>query len=242
MAVPWLAGPLTLVLAGGTAVAVRRTAPVAWAWAAMVPAGALATVRWVSGVRPFDEGGACVALGAPRLTWSIVEAAVVLAAFTALALGLRTRRTSVGMRRPARPAVSLAVAGFGVLAVGGLVVASVVNGGVPGPSEAEPSVPAFVAAALVGGFAVATAEELAFRGVMQHWLARTTGEWPAVLVQAVAYGLWVAGVGWGPAWGVAAVAAGLVAGILTARTNSILVAWLWHAGIAVALMAAMLCA
>jgi membrane protease YdiL (CAAX protease family) len=145
------------------------------------------------------------------------------------------------MRMPARAAVSQAVAGFGALAIGGIVILSIVNRGLPGPAGPEPSLLGYVAAVLLGGVAIATAEELAFRGVLQHWLARTTGEWPAVIVQAVAYGLWVTAVGWGPVFGIVAAAAGLVAGAITARTNSILVAWAWHAGVAVALMAAMLC-
>src|SRR6187455_3651880 len=73
MAVPWLAGPATLVLAGGVAVAVGRSAPVAWAWAAMVPAAALAAVRAFSGVEPFDAAATCDAFGAPRVTWALAE-------------------------------------------------------------------------------------------------------------------------------------------------------------------------
>ncbi len=93
----------------------------------------------------------------------------------------------------------------------------------------------------LGAAAIALAEELAFRGVVQHWLARTTGEWPAVVVQGVAYGLWVAAVGWGPLVGILAVGAGLVAGVITMRTNSILTVLAWHAGIAVPLFAVMVC-
>ena len=72
-------------------------------------------------------------------------------------------------------------------------------------------------------------------------LGRTTGEWPAVVVQGVAYGLWVAAVGWGPLVGILAVCAGLVAGVITMRTNSILTVLAWHAGIAVPLFAVMVC-
>lgn len=242
MAVPWAAGLVALVLAGGASVGIGRKAPVAWAWAAMVPAAALAAVRAFSGVLPaLGASTVCRAFDDPHVPWALAEAAAVLATFTALAIGLGTRRASVGMRRPARAAVSMAVTGFGVLAIGGLVVVSIANRGLPGPDGADPTTATFVAAVLLGAVAIATAEELAFRGVLQHWLARTTGEWAAVFVQAVAYGIWVAAVGWGPVFGVFAAAAGLVAGALTARTNSILVAWAWHAGVAVALLAGMLC-
>jgi membrane protease YdiL (CAAX protease family) len=241
MGVPSLAGPVTVVLAAGAAIAIGRSAPVAWAWAAVVPAGALATARAFSGIVPSVAAAACEASGSPRVTWAVAEALVVLATFTALAIGLRTRRASVGVRMPARSAVRLAAGGFGILGIGSVVAVSAVRGAIPGPTGADPSTAAFVAAVLVGAAAIALAEELAFRGVLQDWLARTVGEAPAIVVQAAAYGVWVAAVGWGPVLGLVAAAAGVVAGVVTARTSSILVVLAWHAAIAVGLLAAMLC-
>ena len=189
MAIPPAAAVSTVVLAAGALVAARRDAPVAWAWAAMVPASALATVRWASGVVPADLAAACDPSGPPRVAWAVVEAVVVLATFTALAVLLRTRRASVGLRHPARRAVRDAILGFGAFAIGGLVVVSILRGEVPGATTADPWTAQAVLAILVGAAAISLAEELAFRGVVQHWLARTTGEWPAVAVQGVAYGL-----------------------------------------------------
>ena len=240
MAIPPFAAVATAILAGGAVVAARRGAPVAWAWAAMVPASALATVRWISGIVPADLAAACDPSGPPRVAWAVVEAAVVLGTFTALAVLLRTRRASVGLRRPARRAVRNAVLGFGAFAIGGLVTVSILRGGIPGPADGG-SPGAWVLVVGLGAAAIALAEELAFRGVVQHWLARTTGEAPAVVVQGVAYGLWVAAVGWGPVLGILAVGAGLVAGIITMRTNSILTVLAWHAGIAIPLLAVMVC-
>ncbi|HEY3335693.1 MAG TPA: CPBP family intramembrane glutamic endopeptidase [Candidatus Limnocylindrales bacterium] len=241
LAVPWLAGAGLVALTAGAAVGIARRAPVAWAWAGMVPAAALATVRAVSGVVPFDDHATCQAFGASRLPWSLAEALVVVASFTGLAVALRTRRASIGMRVPARFAVRLAIAGAGMLALAGLAAVAVLRG-VPGPADpADPAASSVLLAVLVGALAIATAEEIAFRGVLQHWLARTTGEAAAVLVQGVAYGMWVAAVGWGPAMGIAAAGAGIVAGLVTARTRSIVIAWAWHVGVAVPLLATMLC-
>jgi membrane protease YdiL (CAAX protease family) len=241
MAIPPFAAVATAVLAIGAFVAARREAPVAWAWAAMVPATALASIRWVSGVLPADFTARCDPSGPPRVAWAVAEAAVVLASFTALAVLLRTRRASVGLRRPARRAVRNAIIGFGAFAIGGLVVVSILRGGVPVPPGDGSSRATFVVTVLLGAAAIAFAEELAFRGVVQHWLARTTGEWPAIVVQGVGYGLWVAAVGWGPLVGVFAVGAGLIAGVITMRTNSILTVLAWHAGIAAPLLAGMVC-
>jgi membrane protease YdiL (CAAX protease family) len=241
MAIPAFAAVATVVLAIGAVIAVRRDAPVAWAWAAMVPATALATVRWFSGVLPADLAATCDPAGPPRIAWAVVEAIVVLGTFTALAVLVRTRRASVGLRRPARRAVRDAILGFGAFAIGGLVIVSILRGGLPVPAGGGSSTATFIVSVLLGAASIALAEELAFRGVVQHWLARTTGEWPAVVVQGVAYGLWVAAVGWGPLVGILAVGSGVVAGVITMRTNSILTVLAWHAGIAVPLLAVMVC-
>jgi membrane protease YdiL (CAAX protease family) len=190
---------------------------------------------------PVGATAVCEAFGAPRVAWAVVEAVVVVAAFTALAIALRTRRASIGLRRPARRAVRDAIAGFGAIAIGGLIIVSILNGGLPGPTDGDPSAMQLVLSVIVGAFAIAIAEEVAFRSVLQHWLARTTGEWPAVAVQAIAYGVWVTAAGWGPLFGIAAGAAGLAAGAITVRTNSILTVLAWHAGIAVPLFAVLLC-
>ena len=197
------------------------SAPVAWAWAAMVPAGALATTRAFSAILPTDAGAACEAFGAPRVAWAVAEALVVLVTFTALAVALRTRRASVGLRRPPGGRSPRRV-GFGALAVGERGRVSVLGRSVPGPGAGgDPSTAAFVTAVLLGAAAIALAEELAFRGVLQHWLTRTVGECAGGRRPGRRVWLWVAAVGWGPLSASLAAAAGLVAGVITrARTRS----------------------
>ena len=238
--VPSLAGPAAAVLVAGAVVAIGRRVPVAWAWAAMVPAALLAMVRAFSGVMPFGSTS-CAAFASPAFAWAVGEAAVVVVAFTLLAVGLRTRRSSIALRGGARSTLRLAAGGFVAAVIGGLIVVSVARGAIPGPVGEEPPLGAFVAAVVLGALAVAVAEEVAFRGVMQHWLSRTIDEVPAIAVQAAVYGVWVAAIGWGPLLGAVAVAAGLVAGVLAMRTNSLLVPIAWHWGIAIPLLAAMLC-
>ena len=188
----------------------------------MVPATALATVRWVLGrrspptslrpaIRPARRGS--------RGPSSRRSSSWARSRRWRSCCARGGRASGSGGRRGARSATrSSASAAF---AIGGLVVVSILRGGIPGPAAGGSAV-SYVLLVLLGAAAIALAEELAFRGVVQHWLARTTGEWPAVVVQGVAYGLWVAAVGWGPLVGVLAVGAGLVAGVITMRTNSIL--------------------
>jgi membrane protease YdiL (CAAX protease family) len=86
----------------------------------------------------------------------------------------------------------------------------------------------FLLPAVVFAVAVATAEEVAWRGAMQGWLAKTLGPWVAVLAQSVLYGIaWGVLLGW-PLGGLLAGAGGLVLGATVVRTRTIAVALAWH--------------
>ena len=70
----------------------------------------------------------------------------------------------------------------------------------------------FVLPSVAFAIAIAVSEEVAWRGAMQGWLAKTLGPWIAVLLQAGVYGF-----AWGvllgsPLLGVLAGAAGMVLG------------------------------
>ena len=87
----------------------------------------------------------------------------------------------------------------------------------------------FVVPALVFALSLATAEEVAWRGALQGWLARSLGPWVAVLTQASLYGVsWGVGLG-SPLGGIAAGAAGLALGATVVRSRSLAVALAWHA-------------
>ena len=150
------------------------------------------------GLRPVRP--ACGSPGA------LVEAVVVLATFTGArdpaAHASGERRAPPG-RHGARSATRSS--GSGGSRSAGSSSSRSSGGRCPGRPPRTRGRSQAVLAVLVGAAAISLAEELAFRGVVQHWLGRTTGEWPAVVVQGVAYGLWVAAVGWGPAIGIVAV-------------------------------------
>lgn len=85
---------------------------------------------------------------------------------------------------------------------------------------------AIVAVALAAVVVAPVAEEFFFRRVLQGWLEKVWGAWPAILVSAVIFGLAHLGhgLGWIPLMGF-----GVVAGYLTCQTGSILPAIVLHA-------------
>ncbi|MFN5755802.1 MAG: lysostaphin resistance A-like protein [Planctomycetia bacterium] len=85
---------------------------------------------------------------------------------------------------------------------------------------------AILAVTLAAVVVAPVAEEFFFRRVLQGWLEKVWGPWPAILTSAVIFGLAHLGhgLGWIPLMGF-----GLVAGVLTRQTGSILPAIVLHA-------------
>ena len=107
------------VLAGlvfGVAVAIRRDAPVRWAWAAPIPVAV--SLCWgllpVPAVSP--SGADCASITSPTAVWRTAEAGVVIGAVAILAWALRSRpvdlRRDLLLRMPARAVVRWSIIGF----------------------------------------------------------------------------------------------------------------------------------
>ena len=228
--------PLTrpLVLAGlvaGVAVAMRREAPVRWAWAAPIPVAV--SLCWGLLPAPLADpsGGDCTNLASPPALWRVAEAALALASLAVLGYVLRARASELGLRWPARSVVQLALAGALILGPIGLLL---------GPGLAQPffgsmaldlSRPAFLLPALLFVMANGVMEELAYRGALLAWTSRVTGTWLAALGQAVVFGLAHGGadVAGSPVVLMLALAlGGFLAGVIALRTRSLLVPIAWH--------------
>jgi membrane protease YdiL (CAAX protease family) len=85
---------------------------------------------------------------------------------------------------------------------------------------------AILAVTLAAVVVAPVAEEFFFRRVLQGWLEKVWGAWPAILVSAVLFG--IAHLGHGLGW-IPLVGFGVVAGYLTCQTGSILPAIVLHA-------------
>ena len=225
---PGLAGVFLVVLTGGVAVAVGRRVPVAWSWAAMVPAAAIATLRAFGPAATAWEEAACTLPSSPAVLWAVAEAALIIAATAALAMVLHAKTGDLALRRPPAYAVRWAALGAAAILGGGLVGVILLVGPLFGAPDVDLGGLAFLLPASVFAVALAVSEELAWRGALQGWLGKALGPWVAALAQAGVYGIaWGVALG-SPVGGVLAAAAGLLLGATVVRTRSLLVPLAWH--------------
>lgn len=239
------ARPFVLVaLVAGVAVAIRRGAPVRWAWAAPIPVAV--NLCWGLLTAPLANplGGDCTDLDSPPAVWRATEAALALGSLVLLAYVLRARRSDLWLRWPARAVVRLAALGALVLGPIGLLVGALVAQPFFGEFELDLSRPGFLLPALVFALANGVMEELSYRGALLGWTSRVTGTWLAVIGQAIVFGLAHGGadVGGSPLVLMLALGAGgFVAGVITVRTRSLLVPIAWHVALDLPLYAYLAC-
>ena len=221
-AVPAWRPSMLLVLAVGTAIAIRREAPVRWTWAGSVPVAV--SLLWGTLAAPVVAAGLgdCETPASPVATWRALGAVVVLVALAIVALALRAVPASLYLRWPARAWIRWAVIGF--LAAGPIAL-------IVGPYLARPFFGdvsyVILAGALVPAliFAVSNGvmEELIYRGALMSWSGRVVGIWPALVGQAVVFGLAHSGtdvIGLQVPLMLAMGLGGLLAGLVTIRTGS----------------------
>lgn len=229
VALPSFAGLCLLALVGGVAVAAGRKVPVAWAWAAAVPAAAITTLRSFGPAAAAWSSPACSGVLAAPVPWVVAEAVLVVAVTVALAGILGARGVDLGARRPPKYALRWAVTGGVVILVGGLAVVILLAQPVFGLPATDLGGLGFVLPSLIFAVSLAVAEEVAWRGALQGWLARTLGPWIAVLLASAVYGIaWGVGLG-SPIGGLLAGAVGMILGATVVRTRSLAVALAWHA-------------
>jgi membrane protease YdiL (CAAX protease family) len=247
--VPPIRITVLIVLATGAAVAVSRDAPVRWTWAGAVPVAV--SLFWGTLGAPLAAAdlGDCANPASPVATWRALEAVVVLVSLAIVALVLRAVPASLYLRMPAR---RWAARHWPVLAVLGFLVAGPVALLV-GPYLARPFFGdvsyLIVAGALVPAliFAVSNGvmEELVYRGALMSWSGRVMGIGPALVGQAVVFGLAHSGtdvIGFQFPLMLAMGLGGLFAGLITIRTRSLLIPIAIHIGLDIPIYFAFACA
>lgn len=244
-AIPILRLPVLVALAAGTAVAINRDATVRWTWAAGIPVAI--SLAW--GVLPTPvaaaDGADCGALSSPIAIWRLAEAAVVLASLAVLAATLKAGRTSLALRMPNRAVVRWSMLGFLVAGPLALLLGPLLARPFFGDVGYDITVVGAIVPALVFAVANGSMEELAYRGALLGWSARVIGVWPAVVGQAVVFGLAHSGadvVGNGVPLMLALGVGGLIAGVITIRTRSLLLPMAIHIGLDIPIYYAFACA
>jgi membrane protease YdiL (CAAX protease family) len=212
-------------LVAGIVITVRRDTSDKWAWAATIPIGV--ALCWGLLPTPIaDPAGAdCANPLSPPAAWRVGESALVLASIGILAWRLGTPLPTLGFRRPSRPVVWLSVGGFVVFGPLALLLGAVLARPFFGTFSLDLGQPGAIVPALLFAVSNGVMEEIAYRGAFLTWMARVSGVWPAVVAQAVLFGLAHGGpdfVG-SPLPVMAAMTAGaLLAAIIAIRTRSLL--------------------
>ena len=157
----------------------------------------------------------------PVAVWRAAEAVVVLAALAILAQVLGAPRTSLFLRWPEPPIVRWSIIGFLVAGPVALVVGPILARPFVGEIRYDVTIIGAVVPALPFAIANGTMEELAYCGALLGWSSRVMGVAPAVVGQAVVFGLAHSGsdvVGNNVPLMVALGVGGLIAGIIAVRT------------------------
>jgi CAAX amino terminal protease family. len=243
-ALPLFRIPALVVLVAGTGVAIARGAPGRWAWAAAVPvAVSLAWGIWSAPVAAPD-GTDCANPWSPVATWRALQAIVVLASLGALARSLGATRSSLLLRWPSRAVVRWSILGFALSGPLALVLGPLAARPFFGEVGYDVAVVGALIPALVFAMANGTMEELIYRGALMGWSARVMGVGPALVGQAVVFGLAHSGsdvLGNGVPLSIALGIGGLMAGIVALRTRSLLLPMAVHIGLDIPIYYAFAC-
>jgi membrane protease YdiL (CAAX protease family) len=248
-AVP-IARPFVLaVLVGGVAVAIRRDAPVRWAWAAPIPVAV--SLCWaLLPVPPVSPSGAdCASITSPTAVWRAAEAGVVIGTLAVLGWALRVRpadlRRDLLLRMPARWVVRWSIVLFLVAGPIALVVGPILARPFFGEITYDVTMVGAIAPALLFAVANGSMEELVYRGALLGWSARVIGVPAAVVGQALVFGVAHSGadVTGSPLVLMAALGlGGLIAGVIAVRTRSLLLPMAVHIGLDIPIYYAFACA
>lgn len=242
-ALPELRLAMLLGLATGTVIATVRQAPVRWAWAAAVPVALSLLWGGLPAPTAATDGSDCANPMSPVATWRALEALVVLGALAGSGFALKATPASLSLRWPARRWVRWAIVGFLVSGPVALIA---------GPHLARPFfgdvgyelVVGAIGPALVFAAANGVMEEAIYRGALLGWSAKVVGIGPAVVGQAIVFGVAHSGsdvIGLQLPLMLALGVGGLLAGIIAVRTRSLLIPVAVHVGLDIPIYFAIAC-
>jgi membrane protease YdiL (CAAX protease family) len=176
--------------------------------------------------------------------WRAAEAVVVLGVLAALAVLLGATRGSLSLRWPARRWIRWAAVGFLVTGPVALLIGPLVARPFFGEVAYDVTVVGAVVPALVFAIANGVMEELIYRGALLGWTARVMGVGPALVGQAIVFGLAHSGpdVAGSPILLMVGLAVGgLLAGVIAVRTRSLLIPIAVHVGFDIPIYYAFAC-
>jgi len=217
--------------------------PASIAWAAVLPVAVLMTWPWVLGADGPIGDPACAAPLSVIALRRVLVAVVGFAVVAGLAWAHATGPAELGLRRPSAGEAAIALVGVVALAAGGLVIGPWIARPFFGQLDFPRPVAALVPAILFG-VANGVLEEVAYRGAMQAWLARTMPMAVAIGLQGLAFGIVHAGpevVALLPVHIALLAAVGVAGGIARVRLGSLWIPIGVHVGADIALYVGLAC-
>jgi membrane protease YdiL (CAAX protease family) len=196
-----------------------------WPVAAVLPAAL--NLAWGTLPQPVALPGNlywCSDLLSPVALWRAGEAIGVFVLVGLLLRRLRVRAAEIGLVRPTRPLLAVSLGAAVCVALGSLVLGTVLAKPFFGTIQLQLSDPASILPALVLAIANGSMEEVAYRGAMLHWLTPSLGFRGALIAQAICFGAAHTGSDFtgSPLPVMLAVAGGgLIAGLIVRRTGTL---------------------
>jgi membrane protease YdiL (CAAX protease family) len=221
--VPALRLPLLVVLTASVWL-LPATSTTRWACAAATPVALILVWGHLVGGGFSADLPAC-ADPMSSLAWQrVAEAAIVIGTVLLLARTLGTSLGALGLVRPHRPEMMVAVLAIAVVPIPSLYLGAILAQPFFGPIHLDLSQPLAVVPALLLALANGTMEEVAYRGALMAWMSRATTPAVAIVGQAIVFGAAHTGSDFvaSPLPVVLAViAGGLIAGVIVRRTGSL---------------------
>ncbi len=218
--------------------------PALLAWAAAVPIAVSLTWGALPAPAIPPNAASCSDPLSPHAMWRVGEGALVLAVLGVVAVLVRARPSSLGIRRPSRWVGLVALAGAVLVGPVALFIGPVLARPFFGSIPMTTGDPAALLPALLFAIANGLMEELAYRGALMGWTAPGLGRRAALTGQAVVFGLAHLGPDFVgsplPVLG-AMVAGALVAGWLVRRTGSLAIPLAVHIAVDIPLYYAFAC-
>lgn len=217
--------PVLVVLVAGYLVAVRRDAAVRYVYAGAIPVAVFITWRLITAPLADPDGLECADALSPPAVWRLAQATlgIGIAALLLVRLGVSPRQ--VWFTRPSVGIARLSVLGFFVAGPLGLVLAALLARPYFGTFSLDLTQPAALVPGMVFSLSNGIAEEVLYRGVFMALAARVVGLGPALVIQAIVFGLAHGGAHFlGSPIPVVAVVGfgGIVAGLIVVRTGSLM--------------------
>jgi membrane protease YdiL (CAAX protease family) len=223
-----------VILVIGLLITVHRGATVRWVYAGAVPVAVFMTWRLITAPLAHAGGLDCADAASPPAIWRFLQATLALTVLTAVMVVLRVRPSAIWVRRPSVAIARLSVLGFFVAGPLGLVLGAMLARPYFGTFDLDLTQPAALIPGMIFSLSNAIGEEVLYRGALMAFLARVIGLHPALVVQAVIFGLAHAGAHFmGSAIPVVlgVGAAGVVAGMLVIKTRSLMLPTAVHVAV-----------